>query len=135
MARDITMLIEESLHFQPKGYRDRISFATDKMKEKWRILGGKHLNYNIKKCIKQGSFNIIHDISETFTLVQLMDSVDKINHAVIIVCCWIFDSNYEKALPLTLDSLNPRCSPSEGEGMFDMFKTLFHAFRYTRKRL
>ena len=53
---------------------------------------------------KKFQFEILHEISEHFTLVQLMDSVGNVIHAVIIVGYWIFDSNYKKAFPLTLDS-------------------------------
>ena len=52
--------------------------------------------------MENGSFDILHDISEKFTLVQLMDSVGNKNNAVSIVGYWIFDSNYKKELPLTL---------------------------------
>ena len=34
---------------------------------------------------KEVSFDIIHDISENVTLVQLMDAVGDANHAVSIV--------------------------------------------------
>ena len=64
------------------------------------------LHYNIHKLIKQGSFEILHDISENVTLVQLMETGGNVNDAVSIVGYWIFDSNYKFALPLTIDSLN-----------------------------
>ena len=35
-----------------------------------------------------------------------MDSLGNVNHAVSAVGKWIFDSNYEKVLPLNIDSLN-----------------------------
>ena len=60
-----------------------------------------------------------------------MDSVGNVNNAVSIVIYWIFDSNYKKALPLTLNSLNIICSPSVGKGMFAIFESVFHAVRYT----
>ena len=52
---------------------------------------------------KQVSFDIIIDISENVTLVQLMDIVGNINNAVSIVGYWIFYLNYKKSLPLTLE--------------------------------
>ena len=54
----------------------------------------------------QGSFEIIHDIRENVTLVQLIFTVGDVNHALSIFGYWIFNSNYKKALLLTLDSLN-----------------------------
>ena len=83
---------------------------------------------------KQGSFDILHEISENITLLQLMDSVGTVNHAVIIVGYWIFESNYKKELPLTLDSLNLICFTLEVEGMFDMFEKVFRAVRYINNR-
>ena len=50
---------------------------------------------------KKGGFDILKDISENVTLVQLMESLGKINHSTSIVDYWIFDSNYEQALRLT----------------------------------
>ena len=44
------------------------------------------------------TFVILNDISEIFTLVQLMDSLGNVNRAISIVGHWIFDSNYKKAL-------------------------------------
>ena len=51
-------------------------------------------------------FDILNNISEYATLVQLMYSVCNVNHAVIVVRKWIFDYNHTKALPLKMDSLH-----------------------------
>ena len=50
---------------------------------------------------KNDAFDILNDISENFTLVQLMFTLINVNHAISIVGYWIFDSNYEKSLFLT----------------------------------
>ena len=42
------------------------------------------------------SYDILANISEHVTLVQLMDSLVNVNHAISVVGYWIFDSNYEK---------------------------------------
>ena len=55
---------------------------------------------------KKGDFDIINDISENVTLVHLMDTLVNVNHAISTVVCWIFESNYEKALRLTKGSLD-----------------------------
>ena len=83
-------------------YRDIISFYTDIMKYKVRMPDEQHLQYNNNKWIEQGNFDILHDISQNVTLVQLMDSVGNVNHAMSIVGYWIFVFNYKKSLPLTL---------------------------------
>ena len=80
-------------HCQSKGYKDRIEFANAIIKYRVRNLGEQHLHYKIKKWIKQGSFEIIHDISEKITLVHLIDTAGNVNNAVSIFGYWIFDSN------------------------------------------
>ena len=77
-------------------------------------LGDKRLHYNIKKWKKQGSFEIIRDISENVNLVQLVDTVGNVNNSVSIVGYWIFDSKHKKELPLATDSLKLICSPLVG---------------------
>ena len=46
---------------------------------------------------KNYAFDILNDISEDVTLVQLTESPGNVNHAISIVGNWIFD----KALCLT----------------------------------
>ena len=46
-------------------------------------------------------FDIIENVSEYVSLVQLMDSLGNVNHAISIVGYWIFDSNYKKYFFLT----------------------------------
>ena len=52
---------------------------------------------------KQVIFDILIEISENVTLVQLMGIVGNVNHEVSIVGYWIFDPNYKKSLPLKLE--------------------------------
>ena len=66
-----------------------------------RIKGEQKLRYNMTIRKKNYAFDILNDISEDVTLVQLMDSLGNVNHAISIVGYWIFDSNYKKALYLT----------------------------------
>ena len=44
------------------------------------------------------SFNILNDINEHVTLVQLMGYLGNVNHDIIVVGYWIFESNYENNL-------------------------------------
>ena len=71
------------------------------MKKKLRHNGEQHLRYNLKKWKNKGAFDILNDISENVTLVQLMDTPGNVNHAIIILGYWISDSNQEQALFLT----------------------------------
>ena len=66
------MKIDESLYFQSKGYRDRISFCTAIMTDKMFKPDEQHLHYNTNTLIKKGRFDIINGISEHFILVHLM---------------------------------------------------------------
>jgi len=42
----------------------------------------------------------------------------KTDHAICVVGKWIFDSNFEKALPLTKQSLNICCSSADKKTKF-----------------
>ena len=80
----------------------------------------------MKKYKGKGSFNILNDISEHVTLVQLMDSLGNLNHAISAVGCCIFDSNYEKLLVLNRESLNIICDSFIGEEQVNKFETVFY---------
>ena len=69
------------------------------MLDQARNKGDHHLHWNINKCKIKGTFDIINNISEHITLVQLMDTVGIVNHTVSIDGNWIFDSNDDKELP------------------------------------
>ena len=65
------------------------------------------------------------------TLVQLLDTDGNVNHAVIIIGYWIYDSNYKIELPLIKEYLNIICSPSKEEkGIYSEFKYFYYAVRY-----
>ena len=66
------------------------------MKNKLCHIGEQRLRYNLNKWKKKGDFDILNEISENVTLVQLMDTLVNLNHAIIILVYWIFYSNYEK---------------------------------------
>ena len=65
-----------------------------------RNKGEAKVHYKLIKYKKMGDYKILEDISENFTLVQLMDSLGNVNNAISVVGSWIFDSNYERALNL-----------------------------------
>ena len=51
------------------------------------------LRYKLEKWQNAGYFDILNNISKYVTLVQLMDSLGDMNHAVSVDGKWIFDSN------------------------------------------
>ena len=69
-----------------------------------------------------GSYNFLIDISEHFTLVQLIDSLGNANNAISVVGYWIFDPNYENTLVLNRESLDMICAPSVGEEQVTEFE-------------
>ena len=75
-------------------------------------------------------YTILEDIIENFTLVQLMDSLGNVNHAISVVGNWVFDSNYEKAIVLNRASLDMICAPYVGEEQDYIFESVFTAVRY-----
>ena len=72
-----------------------------------------------------GSFNILTDLSEHVTLVQLMYCLGNLNCTFSVVGYWIFDSNYEKALVLNRESLNMICGLYIGEKEVATFELFF----------
>ena len=107
-----------------------IDFANDIMKNNKRNKGEVRVHYKLIKYKKKGEYKILEDISENVTLVQLMDLLGNVNHAISVVGNWIFDSNYEKALVLNRALLDMICTPSIGEEQAAIFESAFTAVRY-----
>ena len=95
------------------------------MSNRRKTKGEKNLIYNITIWNKNDAFDILNDISENVTLVQLMDSLGNVNLSIIIVGHWIFDYNYKKALLLTQLLTDLICSPSIGEELVATFDPYF----------
>ena len=95
------------------------------MSNRRQIKCEQNLIYNLTIWSKNDAFDILNNISENFSLVQLMDSLGNLNHDIIIVGNWIFDSNYKKALCLTQVSMDLIRSPSIGEELVSMFRSIF----------
>ena len=110
--------------------RNRINFATDIMQNKKRNKGETMVHYSLEKYKKKGEYDILKDISANVTLVQLMDSLGNVNHAISVVGSWIFDSNYERALVLNKESLDMICAPSIVEEQAARFEKVYYAVRY-----
>ena len=63
--------------------------------------GEQNLRYNLTIWRENDTFDILNDISENVTLVQLMVSQWNLNHAISILWHWVSYYNYNKALCLT----------------------------------
>jgi hypothetical protein len=51
-------------------------------------------------------------------LLGVQSDDHKTDHAISIACNWIFDSNFEHALPLTQESLDLCCSSDNRKSTF-----------------
>ena len=76
------------------------------MKNRRRIKGLQNLQYNLTIWKTNDAFDILNNMSENVTLLQLKDSLGNVNHAIRIVGHCILDTNDEKALCLKQESLN-----------------------------
>ena len=126
-ANDISIRIKESLKSE---VGNRIHFANDIMLNNKRNKDEARVHYKLIKYKKMGDYKILEDISANVTLVQLMDSLGNVNHAISVVGNWIFDSNYERALVLNKVSLDMICAPSVGEEQYYIFEKVYYAVRY-----
>ena len=70
-----------------------IDFANEIMPNRKRNKGEARVHYKLIKYNNKGDYKILEDISANVTLVQLMDSLGNVNHAISVVGSWIFDSN------------------------------------------
>ena len=86
---------------------NRIDLANAILKMK-KIKAEPKVNYSLVKYKKKGYYDILKEIRNHITLVQLMDYLDNVNHAISVVGFCIFDSNYKKELVIGYD-LCPVC--------------------------
>ena len=84
----------------------------------------------MKEFHKNDAFDIPKKISEYVTLMKLMKLLVNVNPNIRIVRYCIFESNYEKSLYLTQESLDIICSPSIGEEQAATFQSVFYAVGY-----
>ena len=77
--------------FESNGYTDRIVFENNIMVNMVQKEGEKWLCYTFKSWKQSELFDIINYISEYVTLVQLVDTVQNVSHAVSIAGTRIFD--------------------------------------------
>ena len=73
------------------------------------------------------NFDILHETSEYPTVVQLEAEDGGIQHAITVVGRLIFDANCQRALPLTMKSLNYCCSSKDKKGKY---KRVYFGYRF-----
>ena len=106
---------------------NRIDFANEIMLSRKINKGEARVHYKLIKYMNKGDYKILEDISANVTLVQLMDSLGNVNHAISVVGSWIFDSNYERSLILNKESLDMIFTPSVGEEQNAIFQKIYNA--------
>ena len=107
---EIATHISASFTYYLHAVPDIIKFSNSILLDKARKFGEQQLRYKLETWNKTGTFYIMNNISERVTVVQLMDSLGSVKHALSVVGKWIFDSYYEKSLMLTIESLNLICA-------------------------
>ena len=85
--------------------------------------------YSLRKYKNDGTYNILTDISEHITLVEVINYLGNVNHAIIVVEYRIFDSKYKRALVLNRKLLDMICAPSVGKKEVARFKRVIYAVR------
>ena len=64
---------------------NRINFENAILKEENKIKGEPKFHYILRKYKKKGSYDILKDMGENVTLVQLMDSLGNVNLDISVV--------------------------------------------------
>ena len=80
---------EESLTLEKENGNNRIYFANAIMSNRRKIKREQNLRYNLTIWSENDAFDILNNIREDVTLVQLMESLRNANYAIIIVRHWI----------------------------------------------
>ena len=79
---DISLRTEESLKSK---VGNRIDIVNTILKNENKVKGEPKVYYRLLKYKNQGSYDIMEDISEHVNLVQLMDLLGNVNHAISVV--------------------------------------------------
>ena len=70
---------------------NRIDFVDDILKNEKKLKGEPKVHYRLIKYKNKGPYDILKYISQHINLVQLMDSLGNVKHAISVVGYWIFD--------------------------------------------
>ena len=69
---------------QTENFKNRIHFANAIITDRRKIEGEQNIRYNLTTWKKNDTFDIPNEISKNVTLVQLMDALGNVNHAISI---------------------------------------------------
>lgn len=113
-AARVAQFTAESMKRHSKN--QRMKFAVQVMVGEHRKPGEKRIVYSVDKKWLDEEFDPLDRKNESSfpTLVQLVDSVGGVKHAVTICDQWIFDSNFPNALPLEQQWLDYICDSVSG---------------------
>ena len=87
-ANSISLRTNESLTSEEG---NRIHFAYEIMQNRKINKGEPRVHYSLEKYRQKGEYDILNNVTANVTLVQLMDSLGNVNHAIIVVGSGIFD--------------------------------------------
>ena len=109
--------IKSSLELVPVPYKSRIDYAIDVVLSSKRVRskGEARLGYQVQTYKHTDKFDVLAEPYNGATLLQLQDNLGNVQHSVCVARRWIFDTNFERALPLTMESLNLCCSDPDNE--------------------
>ena len=107
----------------------RIDFANAILKNEKTFTGEPRVYYILRRYKKMGSFDILTHITEHVNMVQFMNYWGNVNHSISVVGYWIFQSKYERALVLDIESLDMICALSVGEEKLATSEIYFCAVR------
>ena len=100
--------ILESLTVVPVPYKTRIAFALDVLQSKKHVRkpNEPRLRLGVQGVKNIASINLFSDLYNGARIVQLEDILGNQSHCITIAGRWIFDSNFERALPLCIESFH-----------------------------
>ena len=127
---DIVKRIDEPLNLIKTACLARIRFAKYVMTDKaW-----KKVTHILKNSFKQWNnirkFDILNNISEYITLVQLKYFIVNVNHSVSVVGDWIVYSNFENILTLNEVSLDLIVYCADDKDAISEFEEVFYVVRF-----
>ena len=92
-----------------EGFVYIVSYSNSIMTDNVRNKFYEHRRYEVKKRKRRNDFDIINDMSEYLTLIQLMDNLGNVSHAVTMSGVWIFITNKKRDTPLIIEYLALIC--------------------------
>ena len=89
----IESLIQDYSGWIQKGFITRLNYANNTINDNIRNKCDQQRHYTLNIGYTKVIFDIIYNVSEYFILVQLVDTLVNINHAISIYGVWIYAKN------------------------------------------